>query len=176
MHSSTVPARVCHARSRSPALVDPIRTTLPMGGAGQSLDLQFHQALGNKAQSSPVTDRPPSSFPKGYEGSSRRSSVVSPNQVVCRNPTLPTDHRWPTASRSLATALWVGVRALAACSAALHHRSGHDHGQPTMGLGLRVSLDVPQSSEPSRLSIFQTDGQRRVRARTITKRPPIKAR
>jgi putative transposase len=35
------------------------------------------------------------------------SSVIggSPNQVVCRNPTLPANHRWPTASRSFATAL-----------------------------------------------------------------------
>ena len=26
-------------------------------------------------------------------------------QTLCRNPTLPTNHRWPTASRSFATAL-----------------------------------------------------------------------
>jgi hypothetical protein len=35
------------------ALVDPIRTALPMGGAGQSLDLQLHQALGGEADHLP---------------------------------------------------------------------------------------------------------------------------
>jgi hypothetical protein len=46
-------------------------------------------------------------------------------RMLTRNPTLPTNHRWPTASRSLATALWM-ARSLASCSAVLHHYQGPD--------------------------------------------------
>src|SRR5580692_12971472 len=49
MRSSTVPACLPQPVPVAVALVDPLRAALAMGGAGQPLDLQLHQALGSEA-------------------------------------------------------------------------------------------------------------------------------
>jgi hypothetical protein len=89
-------------RMKAIALADPLRAALAMSDAASELFSKSAQRL-------------------------IISSVIggSSNQVGCRNATLPTNHRWPTASRSLATALWA-ARSLMACSAELHHALGRD--------------------------------------------------
>jgi hypothetical protein len=103
-------------RMKAIALADPLRAALAMSDAASELFSKSAQRL-------------------------IISSVIggSSNQVGCRNATLPTNHRWPTASRSLATALWA-ARSLTACSAELHHALGRDPRAHPLTMPCRIFL------------------------------------
>jgi hypothetical protein len=60
-----------------------------MGGTGEPFDLQLHQALGGEA------DHLAQQIGVRALFQNMISSVIggSSNQVVCRNPTLPANHR-----------------------------------------------------------------------------------
>jgi hypothetical protein len=78
-----------------------------MSGAGQPFDLQLHQALGGEA------DHLAQQIGVGalFQKRTKVHDLVGHRWFLesgwRRNPTLPMNHRWPTASRSLATALWM---------------------------------------------------------------------
>jgi hypothetical protein len=95
------------------ALHQALGALLAVTGAGEGADLQLHQPFGGKADH--LTQQV---GVRVFSTSARRfiiSSVIggSSNQVGCRNPTLPTNHRWPQRSRPPATAL-CGARVRAA--------------------------------------------------------------
>jgi hypothetical protein len=136
------------------ALDKSLGALFPIAGAGLALDLQLHQALAEK----PIISRSKTAS-ELFSRSVRRfmiSSVIggSSNEVVCRNPTLPANHRWPTASRSFATALLM-ARSLEACFALLHHSRGPD---PRFG-EVRVFYDISGTTVEILAVVAKSEGK-----------------
>jgi hypothetical protein len=135
------------------ALGNPLRAALAMGGPGQALDLQLHQALGGEADHLAQQIGVGALFQKRAKGHHLIGHRWILGSVAWfSDQTLPMvrdGHRKPLARYGA-----IGARSLAACSAELHHHPGRD-------LELQRQGDCGELGAPSpcRRPTFPLSGQ-----------------